>query len=63
MGNAYTRDFTWEDFLNSMLESGDTIVQIYNKKFDECGDASKRIRVVFGNGKRENALVEYGFPD
>lgn len=61
--NAYTRDFTWEAFLNSMIESGDTVVQIYNKTFNECGDASKRIRVVFGNGQRENAYVEYGFPD
>lgn len=61
--NAYTRDFTWEAFLNSMIESGDTIVQIYNKTFDECGNTFKRMRVVFGNGERENAYVEYGFPD
>ena len=61
--NAYTRDFTWEAFLDSMLESGDTVVQIYNKTFDECGDTSKRMRVVFGDGSRENAYVEYGFPD
>lgn len=62
-GNAYTKDFTWEAFIDSMLESGDTIVQIYNKTFDECGNTSKKIRVVFGDGSRENTYVEYGFPD
>lgn len=61
--NAYTRDFTWEAFLDSMIESGDTTVRIQNKTLEDCGDSSKCIRVFFGGGSRDNACVEYGFPD
>ena len=61
--NAYTSDFTWEAFLDSMIESGDTTVRIQNKTLEDCGDSSKCIRIFFGDGSRDNACVEYGFPD
>ena len=60
--NAYTSDFTWESFLDAMIESGDTTVRIQNKTFEECGDSSKCIRIFFGDGSRDSACVEYGFP-
>ena len=61
--NAYTSDFTWEAFLDAMIESGDTTVRIQNKTFEECGDSSKCIRIFFGDGSRDSACAEYGFPD
>ena len=61
--NAYTSDFTWEAFLDAMIESGDTTVRVQNKTFEECGDSSKCIRIFFGDGSRDNACAEYGFPD
>ena len=61
--NAYTSDFTWEAFLDAMIESGDIMVRIQNKTFEECGDSSKCIRIFFGDGSRDSACAEYGFPD
>ena len=61
--NAYTSDFTWEAFLDAMIESGDTTVRVQNKTLEDCGDSSKCIRIFFGDGSRDNACVEYGFPD
>ena len=61
--NAYTRDFTWESFLDAMIESSDIMVRIQNKTFEECGDSSKCIRIFFGDGSRDSACAEYGFPD
>ena len=61
--DAYTSDFTWEAFLDAMIESGDTTVRIQNKTFEECGDSSKCIRIFFGDGSRDSACAEYGFPD
>lgn len=45
--NAYTSDFTWEAFLDAMIESGDTTVRIQNKTLKDCGDSSKCIRGIF----------------
>lgn len=61
--NAYTSDFTWEAFVDSMIESGDIMVRIQNKTLEDCGDSSKCIWVFFGDGSRDNTCVEYGFPD
>lgn len=36
---------------------------LFLRAFEDCGDSSKCIRVFFGDGSRDNACVEYGFPD
>ena len=61
--NASTYDFTWQAFLEDMLDAGAVHVEIHNKQPNEYGDTGTCIRLFFNSEKNTVGCAEFGFPD